>query len=483
MPHDITAIRAHLKRFMTNIRDVLTTEEDFIRYETLCARLQNLDNLTKMHYTAHPVLTREYLHTLIQAYEEAALAADEVLSEEETGPVGLQLKTVVRELMPYLMSDLNGLNLLNQNPTLPEKPLSELISQVRTQTADMEDAYAVSINRPVLIRLNSPTTNEIGLFTPSRPGDANEHKTAFSRMAAVLGGPDLVVKTRPLMLTHGGASTAGVFVSQTEGLDPLKVRPGDPLLAFKKKNLDTGAAISDLAGMQLMDFLASGKTLSRGPEDCYLRFNPDSGAGARLIGLSIKPDTIRFSAEPFDPAALSGLSVIPAGLYEQLQDPTFETQLRLSLQDVPLPEGTIEQILARRSALVEKVERDRAVYQDAAPGFVQPGKLRVVPDDEWDAYHLGELAAVTPGSPFDKLLQLPAASIDRAIASEESFPLRAYPAIITGNGLYQEKDPLNTQREGTLKLQIPVLNGQTALKGAVSSRYPIQFRQNDQLVR
>ena len=50
MPCELTQIRMHLKRFMQEIGDVLTTPEDIARYEDFSKKLKALGQKTDSYY-------------------------------------------------------------------------------------------------------------------------------------------------------------------------------------------------------------------------------------------------------------------------------------------------------------------------------------------------------------------------------------------------------------------------------------------------
>ena len=98
MPYVMTQARAHLRRYMREIKDSLTTPEDVARYEQFNAKLKALADRTDPFYRNNTPMIRNTLDLLRKDYEAALDAAAEVLAEENTGPVGLRIRSVVREL-------------------------------------------------------------------------------------------------------------------------------------------------------------------------------------------------------------------------------------------------------------------------------------------------------------------------------------------------------------------------------------------------
>lgn len=481
MPYEMTQARAHLRRYMREIKDSLTTPEDLARYEQFNAKLKALADRTDLFYRNNTPMVRDTLDLLRKDYEAALDAAAEVLAEENTGPVGLRIRSVVRELAPLLTMDAHALDLAERDPELPILTLPELIGRVRVQTADLGTEPGPAGDQPMPLRVEGPETLETGVFRPVRTGAEAGHATAYSRLAGLLGGSKFVAKARPMLLSHAGSSTAGEFISRADGLDPAQVRPGDPLLSFGAENLDTVPARSGLAYMQLVDFLCGRPP--RGPEACGLRFNPPYGSSARLTGLTVRPDGFRFGTDPVDPARLGALGAIPEAFYTMLAVPDFPAQAKYALRGCGLSKEAVDRLLERRQALLEKVEADRAYFADKAPGYLEPGRVRLVPENQWESYSLNNLAAAAPKGPFAALLELPRKTAERLRAQPPAeAPRTVMPtARITGNGLKQEPDPLNLNRPETIRLQISRLSADSAMKGGQNSRYPVQWTENGKL--
>lgn len=321
---------AYLNDYTKRIKDLLTTQEEIERYQAFTERLKNLADLTEMHYRSRIPFTAEHRAAFRRTYENALAAAGEVLGRQALGPVALQMRTVARELTPLLQMDLHAIELVEREPDLASRSLPELISRVRTQTADLGSQALPMGEESMPLKLQGPAGVETGMFTPVRLGEPNGQATAYSRLAGLLGQPELVNRTRPLLLNlEGGVSVLGSFSSRADGVDPDSVQPGDPLLSMQPENLDTPAAVSGLASMQLLDYLFG--AARRGPENCSLRFNPPQGGQARLCGLTVRAEGVYMGSGSGDDARLAGLGAIPEALYLQLCGDEFEAKLRAAL--------------------------------------------------------------------------------------------------------------------------------------------------------
>jgi hypothetical protein len=149
----------------------------------------------------------------------------------------------------------------------------------------------------------------------------------------------------------------------------------------------------------------------------------------------------------------------------------------------------VERILARREALIQKVEADRAAFADKGEGYLEAGKVRLAPENELRNYHLKDLKAVNPDSAFAKLLELPQ-NAKAQLQNRPAQPGAALPttptARIVGNGLRQEPDPLNLNRPETVRLHISALDKDTIQKvftivPSESDRREVVFRFSEKL--
>ena len=498
MPYELTQIRAHMQRFMKEIGDVLTSEEDLARYEDFNNKIKTLAATTNLHYNNKQPFLRPMGKALRKAYQEALEAALLLVgNQEEAGNVGMRLRTVAREMIPLMQADVQMLDQISMKADQENYSLPELIAQVRTQAADLGDAEIPAGGGPLTIRVETLDDLQTGTFIPAAPGASEKPAAAYSRLAGILGTPDLVAKARPMLLSHKGGTVAGTFIPRVNGIDPAAAQENDPLLAFGTENLDTAAGISGIASMGLMDFLLGAG--DRGSAYC-LRFDrPYSTKNdpAKLVGLSVKSDSVHFDDAPVNAEQLKErlgmLGVIPAEMVNQLTADGFEEQLRHSLLDCGLPDNTVDRILERRQILVDKIREDQEYYKDKAPGYTEHGRIRVVPEAEMENYHLEDLAAVNPAGPFAALKNLPAktkAELERKAEERKAqqaednappAPIRAVPtARIIGNGLSQEPDPYHVNRPETIKLHILVL-GENSVAGGVNTRYPVGWEENGRL--
>ncbi|MBO5503949.1 MAG: hypothetical protein J5969_05665 [Lachnospiraceae bacterium] len=485
MPYEMTQVRLHLKKYLAEINDVLTKQEDIRHYEELTTRLDNLRGFTDALYNNLDLkLTEELYGSLRENYKRALEAIDDLMAEDGIGPAGMQLRAIARELRPLLMADLNALDILRHDNEFSELTIGEAMGRARTQAADLGD-QPLPEGDAFPIRMQGADSIQNGIFRPSVPGQQNDHAAACSRLTGILGKPETVTRAVPTLLMHKGGIQAGTFVSRANGLDPIKVDVGDPFLGFTNENLDTGAGTAGLSAMQLIDYLCGSKP--RGPENVSLRFDIPYATGdqvPKLTGLTARSEGVHFTAEEPDPQRIGSLGIIPASMYTFLTSKDFAEKMSVAFIGLDIPMEVRQSILKRRDALIEKVEADKAFFEDKEVGFVEKGRVRVVPDAQMSQYKIENLAAIQGKGLFSEFLDLPKNVTKRVQEKQQrqkeagvQTPGLLPTAKVIGNGLRQEPDPLYAERPETIKLRIGRLEDRLDAKNGRTQRYALKFKQ------
>ncbi len=639
MPYDVSQMRAHLSEILKNISDLTTTPEDVERYTALNSSLYEIDALTRFFYTpqpdgSFPVLKPSDRQLLTQAYEQAQQRAAAILTEKATGRTQRQMKSVVRELVPLLQSDLSAFQMTD--PTIPVT-LPELISRARAQAVDMGDAKLPVQSGQASVRQHIRVTNgdtiEEGFFTPSvystpkkdfaelmerlekkypayksfldairavpmedlcdRAMDILEHpylhldegnieaeqrsfwrihhhemldiaptiylpledredylafmdefaqgmtpvrkqyrlyvqgengltlqeganidkrSIAMSRMAGLLGKKELVAEARPMLLIQNGTAVSGTFMAMAEGVDLAHPKPDDPIQSLTIENMDNPAVFGDIAAMQALDFICG--NVDRHPGNFFLRFQPKNGPEAKLVGITLIDNDLSFSNAKKGMGSKfvvpEDMGVIGEDVYTAMKLITSEEELRLRLADCGLSDDEIHLAWERKQALEAKIEADKTYFdslQDKEPGYTEPGRIRLVKQEEWRNYKLADLVNNHPESQFKVISDAKAASESLTSQYEETAkrvqdnetkrqwlelpPIQSPevnlgPAplgVVTGSGIRQEPDPLNVHREETIKLAVTGYGGARGESGANNTRIPLSWREGNQTRR
>ena len=175
--------------------------------------------------------------------------------------------------------------------------------------------------------------------------------------------------------------------------------------------------------------------------------------------------------------------------------------MQLALADCGISAAEIDFAWERKNMLQKKIEDDMNFFKSKAPGAVYSGKIRVVPDDEWDKYNLRRLAETLPMSQFKAVFNAVAhaqltvngpgaekIALENGIkdikqklgvpvpAPQVPQPEKKVPVGITaGSGIAHEADPLNAGREETVHLVIADMASVKTVGSRQNTRYALSY--------
>lgn len=187
---DVTQMRAHLKEYIGEISDLLTTEEDLSQFADFCAGLSTIDEITDQAYRPdadgnYPTLTEQNVELIKDTYQRTIDQANALLNKPFPGPAGQRMRGIVRELAPMLAADHAALNTADttQPVTLPE-----LIGKAREQAVDLGDQKAPTAGAENSVRQHIQVYNgnslEPGFFTANKTLDPErDYKLALDGLA------------------------------------------------------------------------------------------------------------------------------------------------------------------------------------------------------------------------------------------------------------------------------------------------------------
>ena len=197
-----------------------------------------------------------------------------------------------------------------------------------------------------------------------------------------------------------------------DGVDLTNIKPDAPLLGYTAKNFDNPAMFDDIAAMQGLDFICG--NIDRHPGNFFMRFDNPNSKDAKLCGITLIDNDLSFSNATDLPSDRRGskfvlpseMGVIGEDFVTAMKTMTKES-LKTALSDCGLSEKEIDFAWERKMALEKKIDADRAYFKDKEPGYVEEGRLRVVPKNEWNAYSIETLAQVHKGSQFKVITNAP----------------------------------------------------------------------------
>ena len=351
------------------------------------------------------------------------------------------------------------------------------------------------------------------LVNTEEGANIDRRNVGMTRVAALLGKPDLTAKSRPMMLIQNGVPVSGTFMQTASGVDLTNTKPDAAILSYTAENFNNPQVFDDIAAMQGLDFICG--NIDRHPGNFFMRFDPPDSKDGKLVGITLIDNDLSFSDASDKPEKRTGskfvlpdeMGVIGEDFYNSMKVMTKET-LQAELADCGLSGQEIDWAWARKEALQAKIEADLDYYKDKAPGYVESGRLRVVPNKEWGSYSIERLAALNKENQFATIIRAPKFAYSyqeskkmdsKRLAEAEPFRRaalglppeeeKAEPAPkppvpkgrIVGSGLAQERDPLNVARPDTLKLATPGISNIRPVGNNLSRRYPISWREGGEV--
>ena len=341
-----------------------------------------------------------------------------------------------------------------------------------------------------------------GSFLKLNPGaNIDKRNTAVTRMAGLLGKPDLVAKSRPMTVIQNGVPVTGTFMEEAQGVDLTNIREGDPVLQYKDDAFDNPLVLEDIAAMQALDFITG--NVDRHPGNYFLRFNPKDPENAKLVGLTLIDNDMSLS-DANGTQRRGNMFVLPREMgvisedvYNTMKSMTRE-QMELALKDCGLSREELDNAWNRKMTLQNKIERDMAHFEDKEVGYTEKGKIRLVKKGEWASYSVKKLARTHPNSQFvpiagaHKLIEhnrVLKEQTDRRTAqrnalkqelgvpvpNEEKLPVPE--GKIIGTGAVQNPDM--PERADTVHLAIPPFSHVPSVGNNLSRRYLVSYPEND----
>ena len=171
---DLSEMRMHLQSYVREISDLLTTPEEIQNYSNLCDALFRINSITNFYYTPRPdgtlpAMDQRAKMELRQSYQRALQEASPLLSDEDTGEIGLEMRRITRELAPLLQADADALDQVDVSKAPMRLP--EIIGKGRELAVDLQNNPAPSVsgnsNTRQYIRVEGANGSETGYFTPS----------------------------------------------------------------------------------------------------------------------------------------------------------------------------------------------------------------------------------------------------------------------------------------------------------------------------
>lgn len=224
--------------------------------------------------------------------------------------------------------------------------------------------------------------------------DVDKRNIAMHSVASMLGKSELVPEARSLIVVKDDRNVAGTFVEVPSGISPLKVDKYDPIVQYNLSNYDNPAVFDDISALQALDYICG--NVNRHDGSYLMNFDDDG----KLV--SIKGIENQFSFGTKVPNEDEGIEevnwvkpkqmgVIGEKVANAITLLTKEA-LELGLRGYGLSQEQIDAAWERTVIMQKVIENGLNHYKNVEDGKLDRGYLRVVPNDQWNKYHISQIA-------------------------------------------------------------------------------------------
>ncbi len=107
---DISMLQAKLNEYIKEMSDLMTSEEEVRKYTDFCSAIFVIKTWMDYYYMPDssgklPLMDERLKLEMMNNYRKAIDEAMLLISEEEAGPVGIQMNSIVKEMLPLLHSN------------------------------------------------------------------------------------------------------------------------------------------------------------------------------------------------------------------------------------------------------------------------------------------------------------------------------------------------------------------------------------------
>ena len=227
---DITMLQTKINDHIREMSDILTSGENVQQYMDFCTSIFAIKGMIDYYSTPDgngnlPLLDERQKMEMISLYGQAIKTSAPLLNDEAQGPAGIQMNSIVKEILPLLHSDHMALEMAGKTEPMP---LPEIISKGRTRVIDLgqQPVKTEPGKGSDVFRLKTENNGEVneGFFMPERTVDIKQSYDAFldDMEKKYAGYKALIDHFRTLTLSQA-------FESETISYDKFDMYPSDEL--------------------------------------------------------------------------------------------------------------------------------------------------------------------------------------------------------------------------------------------------------------
>ena len=212
----------------------------------------------------------------------------------------------------------------------------------------------------------------------------NRRNAAMSRMAEILGCPDVLAESENVKINLNGKPIKGTFMENAIGEDVNKFKEDGLMLKSGLESINELSLKKQLANLQILDFICG---------------NPDRHAGNMMYHYVIKDgkvvmDKIQgidndtcLGKTPLDEIGMREVSIYDLKVITREMANKILTldkdSLREMLYGYDISSGEMRNMLKRVDQLKAKIHKDQLKYDDTfKKGYIIPNTVKIVDDEE-----------------------------------------------------------------------------------------------------
>lgn len=226
--------------------------------------------------------------------------------------------------------------------------------------------------------------------------NVNRRNAAMSKMAELLGCPDILANSENIRIKINGKNVKGTFMKEAIGEDCNKIHKDSLILnATTLSSMDVNLK-KQIANLQIIDYLCGNPDRHSGNMLYYFEKGKDGLSYLKRIQ-GIDNDSA-FGATDYKFAEMSSIrlenmKVIPTELANKVMNLKPDA-LKQMLYGFDLTTREINNALKRLTTLQEKLTKDAAEYMKGyTKGYIIPGTIKTVDDEELSEITLANLAS------------------------------------------------------------------------------------------
>lgn len=228
-------------------------------------------------------------------------------------------------------------------------------------------------------------------------GNVNRGNAAMSRMAQLLGCPELIAHSENMKLQIGGKEMKGTFMREAKGEDLNKLTEHSPMLCSTEGSMNSLQLKKQLADLQILDYLC-GNPDRHGGNLFYQYDRKKDGSVVMRSVCGIDNDS-SFGENDLEKMGMSevlpeDMRVITGSMASMIMK-MDGNRLKTMFYGYELNAVELDNMKKRLERLQTRIKHDSERYKDGyQKGYLIPGTIKIVEDEELNELSMSKDLAV-----------------------------------------------------------------------------------------